>query len=105
MVSRGWMGTLQLLLPMVKQIVGKAQLQTTLNKPVGRHSVGTVDMALRSNMKMLPLLQAFGGREQTEAPRDWAGQRRREPADDDGSYLLWTMPSSGASASSSWQQR
>ena len=81
LTARGHNRTLECILPIMENKLGKERLAALLNTAVGRHQLGTVDVALKSNMDVVTLLKGFGGRELCPPPDDWVPARRREQGD------------------------
>ena len=70
---------------MIANKVGTDNLKSLLNTKVGKNGLGTIDIALRCNIAMGPLLKEYGATEQAEAPQDWRRGRRAHVSTEDGS--------------------
>ena len=78
MASRGHHEALAAILPIMAKKMRRGDLESLINRRVGKDGVGAVDTALRNSMPAVAVLKKFKGLEQTSAPSDWRSHRRRE---------------------------
>ena len=69
--------TLEAILPIVEHNAGYGNLAECLNTKAGKNQLGAVDVALKCNKHIAPILKRYGGKEQQPPPADWKQDRRR----------------------------
>ena len=70
-VARGRLGTLEAVLPILKERLGPQRLAELLNTQAGWKCLGTLDTALKMNKPMAAVLRKHGAVEQTWPEANW----------------------------------
>ena len=78
MASCGHYEALAAILPIMAKKTRRDELESLINRRVGKDGVGAVDTALRSCAAAVQILKNVNGREQVSAPSDRRSGRRRQ---------------------------